>query len=344
MPLARHLLYPTALSLCLLSAAAQANERWYQVELMVFANETGSASEQWEPLPQLNYPSSSRFLVYPAQVEARLAEHPGASNIDAYGRQLIVMSALEESTNIPPLPSPDTAAPETALEPAVTEPDQDPLEPQQLYPTPFIALPHAQREFHGKSAYMQRTGKYRTLFHETWVQPVQPEATAIPLVLDSSGDIQDWPRLQGTVTLHIARYLHVETNLWLNTRGDYLPGEWRMPAPPLGPPSLVVEQPEPNMVEAPEPYYVNQVPADHSVWPGDPNAIPDLEQDMGPVYPWRHAVAFKQKRRMRSNEVHYLDHPLVGLVVKFTPLDEEQLHEMGLAEQRSDADTIAGLD
>ena len=92
---------------------------------------------------------------------------------------------------------------------------------------------------------MQRTGYDRTLFHETWVQPVEAEQQALPLIIDRSGDSEDWPRLQGSVKLHLSRYLHIETRLWLNTQGEYLPGEWRMPAPPFGPVSVFVEAPEP---------------------------------------------------------------------------------------------------
>ena len=40
----------------------------------------------------------------------------------------------------------------------------------------------------------------------------------------------------------------------------------------------------------------------------------------------------QQKRRMRSKEMHYIDHPLIGVVIKFMPLDEEQLQVMADAE------------
>ena len=33
----------------------------------------------------------------------------------------------------------------------------------------------------------------------------------------------------------------------------------------------------------------------------------------------------QQKRKMRSNEVHYIDHPMLGLVIKLTPLDADAL-------------------
>ncbi|QFU76145.1 hypothetical protein EY643_10995 [Halioglobus maricola] len=334
MPLAPRPLRTALAALCLLSTTAHANERWYQVELLVFSHETSNSVEQWDPLPELSYPTSGRFLVYPVQVESRLQEFPGESEINEFGRQLIVMPP-EVAPDASAQPTDETVTPDTSEAAQTASAEVEAAE--QLYPTPFVALPHRQREFHGKSAYMQRTGKYRTLFHESWVQPMQAEGSAVPLVLDASGDIQNWPRLQGTVKLHIARYLHIETNLWLNTSGDYLPGEWRMPAPPLGPASLIVEHPEPSLPEEPEPYYVNQVSFDEPGTADDPNSLSDAAEDLGPVYPWRHAVALQQARRMRSNEVHYIDHPLMGVVIKFTPLDDEELHDMGLAEAEATA-------
>ena len=148
-------------------------------------------------------------------------------------------------------------------------------------------------------------------------------------MLDDSGAMQDWPRLQGWVKLYLSRYLHVETNLWLNTPGDYLHGEWRMPAPPWGPSSLVVELPEPPA--EPEPYFLSPAAA-----PTQPDEVVDPNdiglEETGPTYPWRHAVLMQQRRRMRSNEIHYLDHPMLGVVVKLTPLDEQQLAAMAAAE------------
>ena len=41
---------------------------------------------------------------------------------------------------------------------------------------------------------------------------------------------------------------------------------------------------------------------------------------------------------MRSNEIHYLDHPLLGVVVLFTPLDAEQLKTMAEAEMANGQD------
>ena len=78
------LLFPLAVS-------AQ-SENWYRVELLVFAHPAAGASEQWEPTPDLAYPDTSRFLVYPGEqsvsaekqaTEAGLPDTTTGSRVDA---------------------------------------------------------------------------------------------------------------------------------------------------------------------------------------------------------------------------------------------------------------------
>jgi hypothetical protein len=209
-------------------------------------------------------------------------------------------------------------------------------------PVPFEVLPEGYQELRAKVTQMQRSGRYDILFHETWVQPVPSEGSSLPIVLDDSGDTGQWPRLQGSIKLYLTRYLQVDTDLWLNTAGSYLPGTWQMPAPPLSPPSLIIEAPLPAgdlptpagsasaaVQGAPVAATASGAPpqtgtaAAASGQDGLAEVIPDLETR--PAYPFRHAVALQQKARMRSNETHYIDHPLLGVVIRFTPVTGEEL-------------------
>ena len=154
------------------------------------------------------------------------------------------------------------------------------------------------------------------------------QANALPIVLDRSGDGGAWPELQGTIKLYVARYLYLETNLWLNTRGEYLPGSWRMPAPPIGPSSLIFEAPEPELeleLEQPQRETITADPAidlESQRVPSTLITITKRAETLEPIYPFRHAVRLHQTRRMRSGEVHYIDHPMLGVIVKITPLPD----------------------
>jgi len=304
---------------------AQEEQRWFRVELLVFSQQGSDSGEQWDPTPTLVYPGAGRFLIRPAQVTANLGLYHADSIVDDYGRQILTERARQETSTHREIPLADPNMPQPG-QPATAV----------LYPTPFVALPTAQQEFRGKAAYMQRSGRYRILFHETWAQPVLSREQALPLILDRSGDTGQWPQLQGSVKIHLSRYLHMETNLWLNTTGDYLTGEWRMPPPPLGPPSLIVEQ-LPSEQDAQQGFggqwIDRQVETDENT-SGDTLLAAEPEET-GPVYPYRHAVILQQQRRMRSDEVHYLDHPKLGVVIKFLPLNEEELELLALAEADS---------
>ena len=296
-------------------AALAQDSRWFRVELLIFTNPStpeapaGAAiAEQWDATPPLAYPDAARFLIDPAQVRNNAATYPGTSELDQYGRQIIVLPAAQGLSS--------TSQPVAANPPGL--------------PRPFVQRPNSYQEFRGKAAVMQRSGGYNVLFHQTWVQPVPPESRALPIVLDRSGDTGQWPQLQGSIKLYLSRYLQVETRLWLNTAGTYLPGNWQMPAPPLGPPSLVIEEPFPELAASPTMPDSAQPPS--QTLPGE--AVVAVEEEVlletGPLYPYRHAVLLQQKRRMRSNEVHYIDHPLFGLVIKFTPVTAEELAAIAL--------------
>lgn len=269
--------------LCLLLCAAQANaERWYRVELLAFSQQGGELSEKWPAKPELVYPAEGRFLLNPSEVTVA-AKPIDASTDDADSFQN----------------------------------DADEAEPRPSLPA-FTKLPESRKGFGDAAATMARSSRYKVLFHETWIQPVGSKSAALPLILDRSGDTGSWPLLQGSVKLWLSRYLHLETNLWLNTQGNYLKGEWRMPSAPLGPRAVASS--------AGNALYAGEQPIVPPAQREQSNEINQYWNESEPTeasetgYPYRHAIALKQKRRMRSKEVHYIDHPMLGLMIKLTPL------------------------
>lgn len=183
--------------------------------------------------------------------------------------------------------------------------------PGLAQPAPYATLPATQRGLSGKAAAMQRSGRFRILFHEAWIQPMSSKTQTLPITLDRSGDGGRWPALQGSIQLYLSRYFYLDTNLWLNTQGEYLPqAEWRMPAPPLAPKSEKRQTP----------LYAGT----DRVSPATPGAAGQEALDVetqGPQYPFRHAVLLDQTQRMRSGELAYIDHPLLGVLIKVTALD-----------------------
>ncbi len=259
-----HILLVTAL---LLPLAAQAQtDQLYEVELLVFSRPAGAGAEHWDGIPELAYPTRSRFLSY-----------------------------LDEQRSEPSA----TSIPDRNISPAANVP------PGPAQPVPFATLSFGQQQLAGKAAAMQRSGRYRILFHEAWIQPMNSQTQALPIILDRSGDGGPWPALQGSIKLYLSRYFYLETNLWLNTQGEYLQGNWRMPAPPRAPMSGA---------------RVPLAPTQSSLQPTSAGAEQFVKESATPEYPYRHAVHLNQTRRMRSGQIAYIDHPLLGVLITITPL------------------------
>ena len=314
------------ITLCVAGPTQAQDDRWFKVELLVFSqvSASGATSEIWDPAPELSYPDEFRFLTDPLAIETNLACYNATGVMDEFGRQILTINPPTSEDGPDDEPVDETAS---GME---LTPEPEPL---PLTPTPFVKLAGSEMEFRGKAAYMRRTGRYQILFHESWVQPVESEADTLPIILDRSGDTRGWPDLQGSIKLYLSRYLHIETNLWLNTMGQYLPEYWRIPAAPLGPQSLIVENPDlPEvLIETGAAAALEELPKTVEIRGENTGDVPDPIA-MAPVYPWHHAVVLKQKRRMRSTEVHYIDHPMLGVVVLVSPLTDEELEEMAAVE------------
>ncbi|KGE03371.1 CsiV family protein [Pseudohaliea rubra] len=354
---------------------------WYRVELLVFRHTDPGAlsTEAWPVYPAVAYPERYRFLVDRALADRRLAAHPGAdSRIDERGRQQLRLAPpqLAPDPNEPPPVVPDFVA-LLPLEPA--RPDGHvgavlPLEPTALNAPPDPnappPLPPAFTTLDRRAlpaGRLTRDGAYEVLWHEAWLQPLADKSEAVPLLLDRSGDPDQvpWPRLQGSVRLYLSRYLHLETALWLNTKGSYLPEGWRAEPPPLAPASLVLEaallpQRDPaRALLAGEPWRPDARLADGalasdesstsgpaaSISGSDDTVDASLPQDPNeadPGWPWRHSIVLEAQRRMRSNETHYIDHPVFGVVVRIEPLAPQEKDSLGEALARPDWDTRHG--
>ncbi len=181
------------------------------------------------------------------------------------------------------------------------------VKPVDLLRDPYYLLPASQRALERDAKAIQRSYNYRLLFHEAWRQPVvdQPEA---PSLLISAGDkFGQQHELEGTIALSVSRYLHLQTNLWF-TRFTHNYGQERSNWPEL---PLRPDQRKFSLDAAKSP----------SAWQQFNPPADDYDKILStPFLPERISI-LKQKRRMRSGEVHYIDHPHLGIVILCTPYD-----------------------
>lgn len=258
------------------------DERWYQAEIIVFEirekNTTGSkviAEQQWEE-------------VWP--------DDPGLPDYEG-------MIELQEALTDPSSP---TSAGEVAV-------DETTAEDTTTIEQPFRQLPDESLTLTEIAASLNASSHYVPILHIAWRQPVpaKAEATRIylhsnigqldseapielasidelitpqdllepPMLLATPGAPEDVPgstamlsRLDGTLTLYLGRYLHLEADL----------------------------------------LYRNQTE------PMEPNTFfVSLDAEEQPQTLFR----MHQTRRMRSDELHYFDHPMFGMLAQFTPYE-----------------------
>ena len=132
---------------------------------------------------------------------------------------------------------------------------------------------------------LRRSPNFNMLTHHSWVQPVTDQRT--PILIQTGERYGDLYEIEGTLSFYRGRYLHVETNLWYTL--------FQRTQAAVRPLSLTRDLPQALM---------------------DANSdLLEVESRRGQFVPSaRHRM--KQSRRLRMDELHYLDHPLMGVIVR----------------------------
>lgn len=141
-----------------------------------------------------------------------------------------------------------------------------------------------ERLLNPQAATLAKSGTYTLLYHQAWRQTIYGRKTHIAIA--GGKTFNGHQELEGNITLSVAQYLKIQTNLWFTQfapAGTNIAESW--PELPAIPYVLAATD-----GEKPQDYVIKRI------------------------------VKVSQERTMRSNEVHYIDHPLVGIIVKIIPL------------------------
>ncbi|MDI9245851.1 CsiV family protein [Marinobacter sp. CHS3-4] len=191
------------------------------------------------------------------------------------------------------------------------------------------------KELHLQDAVRRLTqsGRYRVLLAEGWYQAFPPDFKGETMWVT----IGDWlpgaehTDVQGHITIDRQRYLHVDVQLnhWLpkpetpNSLGIDLNAETPS-RPPL--PRIAIKPPEPEEAseseEASDAATETEAPSD-----SDGASEPEVrERELIAGLNWPRAELLtwiKETRRMRSEEVHFLDSPTLGVLIFFKKIEPE---------------------
>lgn len=160
----------------------------------------------------------------------------------------------------------------------------------------FTRLPKSSLSLSAKQASLRRSATYHVLFHEAWIQPVSGVKNQNRVRING-GDILDngLYQLDGYISVDKGRYLHFRSDLFHSRQLS--PAESQR---------LLT----PNVVNIP-----TEDPAGAETGSDSSNGNRYLTQTTVPDFL---TVEMKSARRMRRNELHYIDHPLFGMLVRIT--------------------------
>ena len=280
------------------SALGQTSQRWFQIEVSIFTNESiaDRNEELWEAEPnELNYPNPLRrlgllsdLLISDQMIDDAIAE---SSDQD-------LLSVIEET------PIEIDAQALAAIERVerlaqISATGPQPARPEGEFKFPdFLRDAHLQltpddSEFQQTNRALERSSEHRLLFHGLWRESVADPADAIPLYVQGGLRYDDQHELQGTITLRFNENrdrIVIDSNLWLTeySASADLESEWQLPAIP-------------------------------EAMKSELDSLARNELDF--QYGINRIFHMEQSREMRSTEFHYIDHPAMGIVILVEPIE-----------------------
>ena len=195
------------------------------------------------------------------------------------------------------------------LEPLTDEKISERTE-QLLTTEAFYELPVSERLLNNNARDLKRSKKHRVLYHKAWRQPVWSRSEAPSLLISGGDQYGEEAELNGSINLSVARYLHLNTNLWFtqfaNNYGQEVT-EW----PILPTPPSITDDIKQSVAKSET---VN-------LWDNIAASTNEYDSILTKPYVSEKVVLLQQKRRMRSKEIHYIDHPVVGIIFYAIPYE-----------------------
>lgn len=292
----------SSLALCSVPCAAQTAiaetdeveaDRWYQVEVILLAHKSDTDNEIWRSDIALAYPPNWTELKDPNEL---LIEAQACSPADESSANADAQIEAEPTSNAALLATDEEAQ---ANCPQAADLDR---EPYYLLPKELHALNDQTQEF-------KWSRQHRVLFHQAWRQPIVDKTDATSIIINAGDTFGAHSELEGTISISVSRYLHLKTNLWFSEFvHNYGQDKGHWPELPI----------RPSLQE----YSLTQIEENiESPWDRVQPLNDEYDKILDRPFIPEQITLIKQKRRMRSKEVHYIDHPKVGIVILVEPYE-----------------------
>lgn len=225
----------------------------------------------------------------------------------------------------------DTFAPDYSSNPVIPGTNKEP--PRLLNPGAeanisrgaFMALPSDAQHLGFAARRIKNSADLRFLKHLSWRQPLPRGGNPQAVLIQAGQQFNDEFELEGTVTIRRNRYLHIGTELFFS-RFEQIKARQELDWTVFSGDNLEFGQRE---------------------W----NPSFNESDESAPQYVRASTARMQQSRRMRSGELHFIDHPLFGILVQVTPfklpdpaMDLKPVSADNLPEQRPLPDSAISPD
>ncbi|MDN3639575.1 CsiV family protein [Simiduia curdlanivorans] len=284
-------------------AQQNAEGKWYQVEVAVFTQpenaQLAASQETFRKDITLSYGEHTQQLQ--SVEEASLSKH--SANLAG---QLDSVASQEADNN---------ANTDVALA------GEEPLSPEMineiLQTQAFVKLPVELRNLNETVGALERRNRQRILFHEAWRQPLVDPEQAAAIILAGGNHFENEQELAGTIKFGVSRYIHVHTNIWFSEFANNVgqeQQEWPMvPTPPSGNESQIADA-QINLNAGLD-------KSKQDLWHQYDVIDTTYQNILDKSFIVTNLATLIQTRRMRSGEVHYIDHPKIGILITVIPYD-----------------------
>lgn len=184
----------------------------------------------------------------------------------------------------------------------------------------FYLLPASERQLNTQAQKLQRNPRFEVLFHNAWRQIITNKKASKAIIINGGQTFGQHQALEGSIRLSVATYLELQTNLWFAqfdvNVGQEITQAW--PEIPLRPNYAAATINNLSLDSEVEAELEQALATENIQWSTgnfDANtAAPETDN-----FVTRQIILLQQERDMRTSEVHYLDHPLLNVIIQVTP-------------------------
>tara|TARA_A100001015_G_scaffold103984_1_gene115411 strand:- start:1152 stop:2336 length:1185 start_codon:yes stop_codon:yes gene_type:complete len=314
-------------------------DNWYQAEVVIFKHNRRVDDERPPANFELTYPHHwQKLIMLDTKIDvlnlAKLIEY--GSNREVTELRKIEIKSQANNEGVGVLPNSDL----------LNHFDYTPIKVDQMernYPKfelPYIKLQRNLRNLNETTMVLRRLPQYSVLFHNAWRFPINTTEKDPWIIVEAGSNINSRFELEGSLRFYKSRFLHFESNLWFSENDINIgePSNVNFPIlqdtkilKTLGHDSL---RRATNMQESIAPHIslnadniqenqtnLSTPRAEKSeIFHANYNVTTSVTNNINQGTTTNNQMVtalwtIDQSQRLKSSEVHYLDHPRIGIIL-----------------------------